>query len=783
MQSSETKLTAVCARILLTDRSAVYKTERFLQEVKDLAGVDGFLSKITDAILLKGAPNEGSYRVSAASHTFFFKVVGSDLIFFGYRSAEKAVRLNDRRIVLFMAAHPEFEFTLAQSQLSPGENDTKKLYRLSEAADINYPKLNSAQRAIVEAEDRSVIVQGVAGSGKTNLCIDKALFTAARNYRGKTLYTTFSRGLLIETNQKLNAVRDNILKLLKADAEGNVVVRGTDIARALEYKSGVYLPNAENWKTQLQNIADYIENKIDCLLPEDLYRRQFGDVEVANEDYFIKVFMPDCGKVQGLFKRLSALGAEVVYKEIYGYLFGRARPYPTESQYIDERRGSLTTAEAEAIYRIAAEYRNYMLKNGVVDNTVIAEKLNGTVRENYSIAIIDEVQDLTEKELNLFKNISLKIFAVGDALQMINPSYFSFSYLKTLMGGGNSLVGELKHNYRSTQKIAELTEELGELNMSLFGTHNFVLRSRTVDSDVDTAAVYVHGGKLLELLNDQKLEGYTVIVNDFKRKAEIKKRFPGPEVLTVSEAKGLERDTVILYDVLTDSAQKWSRLERMKIDRKRADENSVYRYYFNLFYVGVTRAKRSLIVYEDLTVPLFKRFFGGAFNAADAEASVKKLTKTLLRVETDDKELQRRAAEFIRLGQYDNAVSAADSMRDDVLRRATLAETEIHRGYVRKGDYRGAGIRFWTRGMYEKAREMFVLSKDRSLIDLMDAATGKGGRLDYAIVDYFTEIDDPAARQLILETLNEDLNDLKTDDKKVYTALRRIRSKYGQRRN
>ena len=42
MQSSETKLTAVCARILLTDRSAVYKTERFLQEVKDLAGVDGF---------------------------------------------------------------------------------------------------------------------------------------------------------------------------------------------------------------------------------------------------------------------------------------------------------------------------------------------------------------------------------------------------------------------------------------------------------------------------------------------------------------------------------------------------------------------------------------------------------------------------------------------------------------------------------------------------------------------------------------------------------------------
>ena len=75
------------------------------------------------------------------------------------------------------------------------------------------------------------------------------------------------------------------------------------------------------------------------------------------------------------------------------------------------------------------------------------------------------------------------------------------------------------------------------------------------------------------------------------------------------------------------------------------------------------------------------------------------------------------------------------------------------------------------------------MKKDRPRTDLMAAARGKGGRLDYAIVVYLTEVDDPAARQLILETLNEDLNDLKTDDKKVFTALRRIRSKYGQRRN
>ena len=784
MQPFEKKLKAVCARILLTDASAVYKTELFLREVKDFVGIDTFLSKITDAVLLSGIPKAGNYRVSAASHTFFFNVGESDIVFFGYRSAEKAVRLNDRRIALFMEANPEFEFVLAATELTPGENDMKKLYRLSEAADVNYPKLNSAQRAIVETEDRSVVVQGVAGSGKTNLCIDKALFTASRNYRGKTLYTTFSRGLLIETRQKLNAVRENAIRLLQADKRGDVIVRGTDIARALEFKLGVYLPNSQNWKTQLYNIADYIENKIDCLLPEDLYRRYFGDVEVANEDYFIRVFMPNSGKVEGLFKRLSSIGAEVVYKEIYGYLFGRARHYPSEEEYISERRGSLTASEAEAVYRIAAEYRAFMAKNGVVDNPLIAERLSGTMRESYSVAIVDEAQDLTEKELQLIRGVSLKIFAVGDALQMINPSYFSFAYLKTLAGGGNSVIGELKHNYRSTKKIAELTERLGYLNMSLFGTHNFVLRSRIVESDADTDAVYVHGGNLLELMKQASLEGYTVIVNDFKRKSEIKSRYPRPEVLTVSEAKGLERDTVILYDVLSDSEQKWRELERMKVDRKRADENSVYRYYFNLFYVGVTRAKRRLIVCEDAAIPLFRQFFAAEFTCVDAASCVRRLSKVMTKVETDDEELKRRVAEFIRLGQYDNAVSAADAMRDDGAVRAALDDIEVHRAFVRKGDYRSAGITFWTRGRYEKAKEMFALAKDRALINLIDACMGQGAaRLDYNVVGYLAEVDDRSAKELILGTLKTDLAELQADDKRIKNALERIRSKYGQRRN
>lgn len=339
---------------------------------------------------------------------------------------------------------------------------------------------------------------------------------------------------------------------------------------------------------------------------------------------------------------------------------------------------------------------------------------------------------------------------------------------------------ELKHNYRSTKKIAELTEKLGELNMSRFGTHNFVLRSRIVDSNVETSAVYVHGGAFRELLKKASLDGYTLIVGDRREKERLREALPSSEILTVSEAKGLEREVVILYNVLSGHIDKWSALEKARLNRKTADENSVYRYYFNLFYVGVTRAKSHLTVFESREIPFFKPFFETEFSAESAEGAITRLEKILERVETDDAEMKRRVEEFIRLGQYDNAMIAADRIRDDVVRRESLEEVRVYSLFVNKGDYRGAGIAFWEKGMYAKAREMFSLSGDRGLIEFMDACIGKGNSaLDYGIVSYFNEVTDPSAGRLITETLNEDLEQMKKTQREVKQKLSSIRRKHG----
>ena len=70
----------------------------------------------------------------------------------------------------------------------------------------------------METEDANMLVQGIAGSGKTNVCVEKVVYCACRDYRGKVLYTTFSRGLLAETRDRVELFLKNIEDFTKAYA-------------------------------------------------------------------------------------------------------------------------------------------------------------------------------------------------------------------------------------------------------------------------------------------------------------------------------------------------------------------------------------------------------------------------------------------------------------------------------------------------------------------------------------------------------------------------------------
>ncbi|MBO7156085.1 MAG: hypothetical protein J6V83_01640 [Clostridia bacterium] len=112
-------------------------------------------------------------------------------------------------------------------------------------------------------------------------------------------------------------------------------------------------------------------------------------------------------------------------------------------------------------------------------------------------------------------------------------------------------------------------------------------------------------------------------------------------------------------------------------------------------------------------------------------------------------------------------------------RRDELKRIEVSELYVLHGNYRDAGIRYWEAGLIEDAEQMFRLSGDHKLIDFMRACLKEDNHaLDYDIVRFYTEVDgNDIAQNLIIETLRNDLKDLREKHKNLNASFKALKEK------
>lgn len=774
-------------KIYLSSNRRVFKTEGFVFLTRKMPSIDEFVSRLAEALFyFNPALQENEcYTVETADklYTLFFtlpkprnELKRGDIVFYKLVSAQTDHSGVDRTLSEYLLAR-EFNLTLRSSSDKAPQSELLRLYLVTGGEfGVSFPLLNTAQRKIVETENANMLVQGVAGSGKTNVCVEKIVYCACRNYRGKVLYTTFSRGLLFETQKRVSLFTKSIDNFVQAYENGNVVFLDDNHKKAVENKLGVLFDTDDDAKiaAALKNISHFLKNNVDYFLIEDIYAGFFDKIPVASESVFLNDYLGNKNnyRLSGALEKIKNIAPEIIYKEIYGMIFGKyelnsPQEMMTRDEYAEARRESFSRAECDVIYSVAADYAVFLQKKNLTDNNLMSRKLLAVVDEPvYSVGIIDEVQDFTQVNLCLIKKLCRKMFCVGDALQMINPSYFSFGYLKRLMYGDVTGVTELTNNYRSTEKIESIAEKLGELNTRYFGTHSFVLKGESVSSDLQSETVFVREKGFSEGLADKRLESVTVVVSSQRKKAELRKLLAKTEILTVAEAKGLERQTVVLLDVLSDNADKWSYLDAVTLNRKTADENSVFRYYFNLFYVGISRAKQFLFVFESNCPPLFKELFESLFSEKNKNDALKSLIDVAGKTELDDEELAERIAKFCELEQYENAVFAANRMYSDELRNEQLAHIFVHQNFLRYNRYRDAGVEYWRRGMDFDARKMFTLSGDEKLFPLMDACKDGSGALDVETVKFFPLVsDNELAKKLILETVEKERKALESSIK------------------
>lgn len=785
------QLTLNTDKMLLSGNRRVYKTEGFVALTRKTMSIDAFISRVAESIFYADFSAADGNCIAAETedklYTLFFRQIPNDprlrrgdVVFYKFICKETHDGGVDRRLSEWLFANPHGKITLREASEVAPEEEFAKIYLVSSSGTMNFPKLSETQRKIVETENSNMLVQGVAGSGKTNVCVEKIVYCACRNYRGKVLYTTFSRALLSETQNRVAQFLRNIQDFLSHYEQGKVVFIDEHHKRAVENKLGILFDTDDDGKIvdSLKRISAYLQEKVDYMLIEDLYAQYFTPKRVVNESEFLKEYL-EKNRMSGALDKIKHIAPEIIYKEIYGMVFGKyelnePKQMMSREEYYSARYESFSRAEREIIYNVACDYVNYLTKNSFTDNNLMSRELLGVLNEPlYSVGIVDEAQDFTQVNLCLIKKISRKLFCVGDALQMINPSYFNFGYVKRLMYGDVTNVTELKHNYRSTQTIENIAEALGELNRQRFGAHSFVLRGESVHSSMPTAAVFVKEENFAKNLADKRFENVTVVVSSQRKKEQLRQSLGKTEILTVAEAKGLERDVVVLIDVLTDNIDKWNYLENMTLNRKTADENSVFRYYFNLFYVGVSRAKQYLFVSESVYPNMFEGLFSRCFQRKSKQDALVKLGDVVGKIELDDEELIDRIDKFCALEQYENARFAADRLSTDELRAKQLARIYVHSEYLRYGRYRDAGAEYWKRGMDEEAREMFTISGDEQLFPLMDACREGGGVLDVDIVRFYPLVtDNDLAKRLIVETVQNDYNAVTAKQRQINELMR-----------
>ena len=787
------KFTADTQKIVLSSTRRVYKTEGFISGTRKILCIDAFISRVAEGIFREGISlPDGCCTVQTEDglYTLYLRRKGDerlsdrDIVFYKFISARSDEGGVDRRLKEYLSANVKLSLILRDTADAVSKEDLTRLYLVSSSDGIvNFPFLNAAQREIVETEDANMLVQGIAGSGKTNVCVEKIVYCACRNYRGAVLYTTFSRGLLTETRDRVELFTRNIDDFISAFNSGNIVFLDSDHKKAVENKLGILFSVDEDGEiiSALKRISAFLKEKVDYRLIEDIYAEYFEPRRVAGEGVFMNEYLGG-GKnyrLSGALEKIKNIAPEIIYKEIYGMIFGK---YELDSpqammgreEYIEARKESFTRRECETIYSVATDYAEFLQKKGYTDNNLMSrEILEKVTSPKYSVGVIDEVQDFTQVNLCLMKVLTRKLFCVGDALQMINPSYFNFGYLKRLMYGDITGVSELKHNFRSTERIEKIAGKLGEMNIQRFGTHSFVLKGESVPSPLPSAAVFVRDKSFIYSLGEKRFENLTVVVSSQSRKEKLKKILGKTEILTVAEAKGLERNTVILADVLSDNADKWRTLHDMSLNRKTADENSVFRYYFNLFYVGVSRARQYLFVAESDCPKSFDKLFDDCFERRNKDSALSLLREIAGREEIDDDEFIGRIQKFCSLEQYENARSTADRLSSDELRKKQLVFIYVQEKYLRYGKHREAGVEYWRKGMDAEAREMFTRSGDEKLFPLMDACLKGGSALDPEIVRFYTLVDVDLAKSIILDTLKNDCKEISDNFKAANAKMRR----------
>ncbi len=446
------------------------------------------------------------------------------------------------------------------------------------------------QEAIIKKEydTNPMLITGIAGSGKTEIGIQyiERIIQKEQSSEQKSniLCVTYNNNLLKVIKKRIN----------KQDEE-NPNIKFYTIDGLLNYILNKY----EKRKDKL--IFDDINNFID-----------FKNKIINRE---IRRFHNNYNKICSVFNKYDNY---ILYSEIYGLIFGSMllnndRDIKQEFNQITKEHyfssipqdySVVDNNDKDLIYDISCEYINFLEANNISTyNSKCLQSISYISDEDkFDKVVVDEVQDLTECEiyllLNLAKNINGMFFA-GDINQVINPTFFDFKRISVLLynkfNKSQLLPKYFSENFRNSKCISEIAYFLNSERKQLFYSKKSDEMEEKPINYTDNGNVYYLNNSIDELKEYIQKDSLTVVIAPNQYICEkLKEKFSIGVFETVENFKGMEADTVILYNLLTENKKEFDEMYD-----KDKNQNNIYKYIFNKFYVGVTRAINSLIFVED----------------------------------------------------------------------------------------------------------------------------------------------------------------------------------------
>ena len=456
---------------------------------------------------------------------------------------------------------------------------------------------------IRNVSDDFLIVQGIAGSGKTSVALHRIAYLlykqknlASKNvliFSPNSLFSRYISEVLPELGE------ENVMATTFYDFS-KTILKSKDVESFTKYLERVYSNSTLVDKEVItKKMSDSFKESIDKFYEDYMNNASFKNGITIGEKTF------STKKLNELFnERWSDRNYDTKMEFIKDYIYGELKPRERTSE---KRVYNALLKSLNQTFDIFEVYNLFLNSIGLKEidkNNVFYEDITPLLYLYFKIhdiprytnikqIVIDEAQDYSKSQIELLNTLFPKasFTILGDINQTINPcyKYDSLKDLKKIREKSNYL--ELNKTYRSSEEIINYSNKVLNLKNVCSIRHNNNLP--VVELEIDKREIEEKLSSLLQKLKENGFKKNAIItknieeaiylsnilskvssislVNESKTNESIKGNIIIPSYLS----KGLEFDGVIAY---TDKDNAYINDER------------------NLYYVVLTRAQHQLFV-------------------------------------------------------------------------------------------------------------------------------------------------------------------------------------------